>query len=334
MLFYYFYDRDYFLSMYNCSLYDPKKLPFEERSKPFHGIILIVLSCFFECLYIVCLYVMFQSNNIKMACYKFMAYISVIHGSSLTGHCFSGWLALTGKVYCDYQVLIHFLGTNGISYWYATSTMSLILALNRCLVVLSPRHADEWFEGRMAYFWLAVPQTYFVIAALFTKPALWNSIYVGWFFNPHMGYRNDLMPLYNNWVHTIHNVVVLSALTLLYSVFGVALYRKYRQGGSSTSKGELSIFMQILFVAILNAICCCGYVTMQLTVVPYEFILSVSYCYFCDEALPSLIYSCLNKSIRNELFRIVRIKVKTSIAQISVIKPSGGETTKSATSKS
>ncbi|KAH7671598.1 SRT-29 protein, partial [Aphelenchoides avenae] len=130
MLFYYFYDRDYFLSMYNCSLYDPKKLPFEERSKPFHGIILIVLSCFFECLYIVCLYVMFQSNNIKMACYKFMAYIckyskclsrpkipwfsAVIHGSSLTGHCFSGWLALTGKVYCDYQVLIHFLGTNGI----------------------------------------------------------------------------------------------------------------------------------------------------------------------------------------------------------------------------
>lgn len=52
--------------------------------------------------------------------------------------------------------------------------------------------ADKLFEGWKTYVWLLLPTAYFIYGVWFLTPCLFSSIYVGWFFNPHLGYRDDL----------------------------------------------------------------------------------------------------------------------------------------------
>ncbi|KAH7701856.1 CRE-SRT-39 protein [Aphelenchoides avenae] len=187
---------------------------------------------------------MFQPHNFKHACYKLMAYLGVIDCLSTTvAGTLSGYFAITGVVYCSwpYTYVIHLFGTVGLGFWFASSSTSVILAINRCTVMVDPVLGRRLFDGRKVYVWLAFPTLYIVAACLFYKPLLYTSIYVGWYSNPHIGYYDELLPRYYNLPHIAHNMSVLVILTLLYSVFGVVLCRRYRQmGGQRQFKKELS----------------------------------------------------------------------------------------------
>ncbi|KAH7676135.1 Protein SRT-33, partial [Aphelenchoides avenae] len=192
MAYFYFFDRPYFDEMYNCSFYNVDDIPQAERRSTLQGILLLVVGTFFLVLYIPCLYAMLRPKNFKNACYKFMAYLAILDFACLvcTGP-LSGWFVLNGVVYCTYPDFIYLLGAVGTGSWYAASTTGFILAMNRCIVMLNPELSRRLFDGRKAYAWLVPPTIYWVLTALFTKPCLFSSIYMGWFFDPHIGYFAD-----------------------------------------------------------------------------------------------------------------------------------------------
>lgn len=198
----------------------------------------------------------------------------------------SGFFAMFGVVYCSWPFtpLIHFAGTVGLGeldfsqpskyvsserfplsytsgFWFASSSTSVILAINRCIVMLDPALGQLLFDGKMAYVWLAFPTLYIVVACLFYKPLLYTSKYVGWYANPHIGYHDELAPKvcvitthtagkmerfqYYNVPHMTHNMAVLVILTVLYATFFIVLCKRYSQmGGQRQFKKEISVSLQ------------------------------------------------------------------------------------------
>lgn len=78
---------------------------------------------------------------------------------------------------------------------------------------------------------------------------------------------------YYNLPHIAHNMSVLVILTLLYSVFGVVLCRRYRQmGGQRQFKKELSVSVGLNYVANVNraGTFCSNF--MLLSVLPLKFL--------------------------------------------------------------
>ncbi|KAH7704352.1 SRT-29 protein [Aphelenchoides avenae] len=306
MLYHLFFNPDYFNEMYNCSFYNVSDIPVENRQHVFHGSILLGCGIVFEILYIPCLYAMFQPQNLKHTCYKFMAYLAVVDSlTTLVAGIISGYFALNGIVYCSwpYTPIIHVFGTVGLGFWYATSSTSVILAFNRCMVMMNRDLASRLFDGNMAYVWLAFPTCYIFVAILFGKPAVFTSIHVGWYANPHIGYFDELSPKYYNFNHMVHNVIVLIILTAIYVVFFSNLCKRFGQMGEQRQfKQELSSFIQIMFLAVFNFLLCFTYVYMNFF--PSELMTYLSsYSFLLDQGGPTVIYLTLNKTIRTELLK-------------------------------
>ncbi|KAH7716218.1 SRT-39 protein [Aphelenchoides avenae] len=298
MAYFYFFDRPYFDEMYNCSFYNVDDIPRTERRSTLQGILLLVVAILdFACL--VC-----------------------------TGP-LSGWFVLNGVVYCTNPNFIYLLGAVGTGSWYAASTTGFILAMNRCIVMLDPELSRRMFDGRKAYAWLIPPTIYWILTALFTKPCLFSSIYMGWFFDPHIGYFADPLAKYHNWPHTIHNFCFLAALVSVYVGFGILLHGRYRMfAKNSETSREASSFIQILCITVLNSICCIGYVYMQFFKPPKTTVLLISFSYVFEQGFPSFIYVCLNQTIRRELLRGIRVRTQHSskVYQISTARPVTRET--------
>ncbi|KAH7717208.1 SRT-52 protein [Aphelenchoides avenae] len=69
----YFFEPERVQRLYNCSFYDVNSIPLEERTHPLMGISWIIMFCFFESLYIPCLWAM--RKLLAKPCYKFMFYV-------------------------------------------------------------------------------------------------------------------------------------------------------------------------------------------------------------------------------------------------------------------
>lgn len=67
----------------------------------------------------------------------------------------------------------------------------MLLAVSRCIEMLSPRWGKILFGGNRAWLWVIPPSLYGLYFAIFTKPVLFSGLFVSWFFNPHVGYIDD-----------------------------------------------------------------------------------------------------------------------------------------------
>lgn len=86
----------------------------------------------------------------------------------------------------------HFAKEGALGLWVAESCADILLALNRCAEAFSPQMNAKLFGGRRVYIWLSLITLYGIFFVLFTRPLLFSSIYVSWFFNPHVGYANNV----------------------------------------------------------------------------------------------------------------------------------------------
>uniref|UniRef100_A0A915EN90 Secreted protein n=1 Tax=Ditylenchus dipsaci TaxID=166011 RepID=A0A915EN90_9BILA len=51
----------------------------------------------------------------------------------------TGYFAVTGAVYCSHPTFIYFFGSFGLVCWACESTAEVVLALNRCVAICSPK---------------------------------------------------------------------------------------------------------------------------------------------------------------------------------------------------
>lgn len=71
--------------------------------------------------------------------------------------------------------------------WATESAVSILLAFNRCVELTSPTWSERLFAGRRADLWLALPTVHAMYYGFWTRPVLFDGIYLSWMFDPHIG---------------------------------------------------------------------------------------------------------------------------------------------------
>lgn len=57
---------------------------------------------------------------------------------------------------------------------------SMILALNRCIEMISPKYNEKLFGPCLMKLWLTLPTVYGFYATMFTTPIKFTAIYISW----------------------------------------------------------------------------------------------------------------------------------------------------------
>lgn len=68
---------------------------------------------------------------------------------------------------------------------------SVVLALNRCLVVALPKLSRSLFGGRRTFYWFVAPAAAAIANGGFFKPLMYNGVLFAYVTDPHLGYFDD-----------------------------------------------------------------------------------------------------------------------------------------------
>uniref|UniRef100_A0A914MTT9 7TM GPCR serpentine receptor class x (Srx) domain-containing protein n=1 Tax=Meloidogyne incognita TaxID=6306 RepID=A0A914MTT9_MELIC len=193
----------------------------------------------------------------KINCYKIMFVIGVIDMAAiLCAGFFTGYLGYFGYVFCSSPKLIYFFGTYGFFCWSTESIMEVILAINRCIELLSSELARKFFGGKKLLLWLGIPILYGLSISLWSKTVIFSGIYFSWFFNPHIGYIEDVNQEYESPLLAFHNPLIIFFLLITYLTFFIIFVIKSKQGGFASSQqsySEIMIFLQIFLISLFNS---------------------------------------------------------------------------------
>uniref|UniRef100_A0A915M5H3 7TM GPCR serpentine receptor class x (Srx) domain-containing protein n=1 Tax=Meloidogyne javanica TaxID=6303 RepID=A0A915M5H3_MELJA len=158
------------------------------------------------------------------------------------------------------------------SLWIAESTADIILAINRCLEVLAPKIAEILFKGIRTHLWLTICSLYALYWLFFAKAIVFSGIYFAWFFNPFIGYKEDIKGEFNYDFHIIHDLSVAILSPGIYLLFALSLLIKNQalrhsntniNSSVSISRAEKLTFLQVFVISLMNTICGSVYSVMQ-----------------------------------------------------------------------
>uniref|UniRef100_A0A915NGF0 Serpentine receptor class gamma n=1 Tax=Meloidogyne floridensis TaxID=298350 RepID=A0A915NGF0_9BILA len=130
-----------------------------------------------------------------------------------------GYFAITGAVFCSHPTFIYLAGSFGFFFWVIESSGDIILAVNRCVEVISPIWGERLYNGKRAWLWMLPPMIYGLYVLFYTKPILFSGIYFAWFFNPHVGYIDDFGLVSFLQVLAISIVNIATGLIYIYMQF-------------------------------------------------------------------------------------------------------------------
>ncbi|KAL3085577.1 hypothetical protein niasHT_037318 [Heterodera trifolii] len=278
---------DEFDKLYGCDEFNADKIPLEQRTNIVNGCILIALFFVFE----------------------LTLFINALE---------TGILGIIGAVYCDYPLLIYTTGALGASLWYVETSAEMLLAINRCMELLRPQLAHAIFNGNKLRTLFALPICYGFAMAMFTKPVLFSGIYLSWFYNPYVGYKDDFGEIYSNTFAFAHNCNVIFGLSTVYLLFPVILcWQTYTMSSGhqthQSSWAEKMIFLQVIIISLFNSIASVIYVSMQFVRISQIYIIVGTYAWVFTSGCPPVVYLLLNKRIRNDcasfgraIFRFLR----------------------------
>ncbi|KAI3420062.1 hypothetical protein GPALN_003395 [Globodera pallida] len=293
--------------LYNCTGLDIDSIPLERRQFVPESIVTCVLCAIYYVLYVPSMYSIWKHLR-DNSCYKILFYIGItdLINMWILGF-FTGWLSLTGSVFCSYPTLIYFSGVAVTTFWIAESTADLILAFNRCLEIGSPRFSRIFFSGRRTTFWIIACSIYALYWAMFIKPVLFSGLYFAWFFNPFVGYQNDDQHKFEVRLQILQDISVAFFCPLIYLILALKLFidvRKSRQRfGSVVSElntMQAKTFIQVFLVSMINTLTGTIYVYMQYYEAHQWMITLAEFAWFHAHGFPPVIYLALNKTIRED----------------------------------
>uniref|UniRef100_A0A915DKS2 Serpentine Receptor, class T n=1 Tax=Ditylenchus dipsaci TaxID=166011 RepID=A0A915DKS2_9BILA len=310
--------RDQFNLLYNCTNIHIEDVPFENRRHVTEAIITICLCAFYYILYIPCMLSIWKHR--ENACYKLLLYISITDLAILWLLGFvHGILSLIGAVYCSYPTFIYLAGVAVTAIWAAESVAEITLSINRCISILSPHTEKALFGGWKVYIWLFFTSCYAMYWAFCIKPVLFTGLHFSWFFNPYVGYIEDINGTYENFTHTVHDIGMAIAIPSIYGIFFIAFTIKTRALGGSQEKGISSkqkmMFLQIFVISSLNMVACSIYVYMGYVSINEGLIHVGEFCWFHIHGFPPVIYLTLNKTIRDDCKRMLKGLLEHGLAK-------------------
>lgn len=136
-------------------------------------------------MYIPILTVMFESDHFKLSCFKIMIFLGIVDMAALwVNSIATGFLAYHGAVFCSYPNLIYIAGMAGLGLWCCSCIIAMSLVVNRLLDLTKPRICAAIFEGNKTFVVMMLPIMYGLYFVFFTKPVMFSSKYMTWFFDP------------------------------------------------------------------------------------------------------------------------------------------------------
>ncbi|KAI1702625.1 serpentine type 7TM GPCR chemoreceptor srt domain-containing protein [Ditylenchus destructor] len=322
--------HDEFMSSYfgDCAKYNVNSIPIEERQHVSVGILFVAIGILCQMLYIPCLYAIYLQIKLNRfaTCYKFMFYLGIVDtiGLMITGP-FCGVASIQGLVYCQRPVSSYIVCVIGFFGWFAANTTTLILAINRCMVLYDDHLADQLFKGRRGTMWLILP-TMAGFVGVWVSPALYyNPIDSSALFNPHRHYLPD-EPIFHSAAHVTFNWIIVLAIPSIYITFAVFFANRLRSGGMLSLRNnrklarELSTFLQVLITSTLVVSTSLGFIYQEYL---KSFPIFVFVGYIMYQGSPAFIYLCMNQSIRNTL-----LSKSSKIYQSSNVAPSNAPPTR------
>ncbi|KAL3099496.1 hypothetical protein niasHS_002951 [Heterodera schachtii] len=295
---------DEYQRLYNCSTYSTEQIPLERRQHLFIGFFFLIFGIICEILYIPCMIAIRKHTD--STCYRFMFYIAITDMLSLLiCAILTGIFAIIGAVYCTAPRFIYISGAFGLALWVSESTAEVLLAINRCVQIISNRLANFLFQTWRTYVWLLLASVYGMYMLIFTKPILFTGLYVSWFNNPHVGYVDEADEMtYRNEVQSLHNFLFLIALTGSYLLFSLMFNFTDTQLPIEHANENIprkKIFIQVALISSVNGISAIIWTLMKF-VAPNELMIYVGqFLWILAHGVPPFIYLFLNKTVRLEV---------------------------------
>jgi hypothetical protein len=106
-----------------------------------------------------------------------------------------------------------------------------VLALNRCIELISPYAADVLFGGRRIFLWIFGCSLYGIFCSTFLPPVLFSSVIFAWPFDPFIGYPQSNPDKFSVPLHIFHDSAVAICSPLIYFLFIVAMRIKTHSFG-------------------------------------------------------------------------------------------------------
>ncbi|KAI1700380.1 serpentine type 7TM GPCR chemoreceptor srt domain-containing protein [Ditylenchus destructor] len=297
--------HDEFMVQYNCSRYNVNTIPIEERRNIPVGILFISLAILCETVYIPCVWAIAQQVKQKncATCYIFMFYLGIVDSIGLLIPIPCGIQSITGIVFCQMPVLAFCISDLGLFCWYAGNSTTLVLAINRCLVIYDNDLCDRLFKGRRGTLWLIIPTVAGLVGVWTTPPFMYNPMDSSALYNPHRHYLPD-NEFFHSAVHITADYIFAIAIPTIYLIFGGFFAKKLRASGMMAMRQnkkmtrELSTFLQVLLTSFFSF-------TTSLGFAYQEYLLAFPVINFTAFILyqgsPAFIYLCMNRAIRNTL---------------------------------
>ncbi|KAI1698989.1 serpentine type 7TM GPCR chemoreceptor srt domain-containing protein [Ditylenchus destructor] len=307
----FFFHRDEFNYYYNCSLYDVDFVPVEKRRRIGFGIVYISLFVFLELLYAPVLYVLFTSKKFASSSYRIMLLLGIVDSLEIVVvGLFTGYLAITGTVYCSNQLLSHICGSFGTGLWFMEEYIALLLAFNRCTVMYSSKLANTLFNSNhRVYYWMAGAVGMGLLQSWFVNPTMYNPISGFYLFNPHFGYINYI-EYFDGMIDIILQGSLNLAFVAIYVIFGLLLWVQRRsQSGElrRISRSDRNIFLQVFTISVLVVIVGIGLIYMQIGAEKEAYSLVVSVLMPTYLGCPAMIYLTANKTMRSEILTKLKL---------------------------
>ncbi|KAI6230335.1 hypothetical protein M3Y99_01069200 [Aphelenchoides fujianensis] len=223
----------------------------------------------------------------------------------------SGYFSFHGLMFCNAPVFVYIIGIFGFGCWSLYTSTSLILAVNRCLAFT---HYSWIFEEWRRYVWIAAPFVYSLLIFAFARAPIWNSIYGGYFFNPHLSYFEDRAGIYNSPAQIGNNLTLSILLPSIYFLF--YLSHSVFSRGRPMPKKEHSLFIQIFIMNTLLSCASCGYVLMQFIDLPEQIVCVTHLAWILIQSCPPFIYLTMNTTIQRTVFpRFFRVGAMLSTSK-------------------
>ncbi|CCD70649.2 Serpentine Receptor, class T [Caenorhabditis elegans] len=300
-------------AIYNFNCNDKYPTPemwteMEGTPHPILGYIDLLYGVIIMILYIPCLVVMLQKENIRLSCFKIMFLLGFVDLCAIAVNSVTtGVLMIEGAVYCSHPKTIFIAGALGLGFWCSACLICLILVLNRVLDILFPTLVKKYFSGSRTTCVLLIPIAYGLYFTILTPPLLFTSRYQAWFFDPFI-YQNKTLE-YQNYPHTANNLFIVVATCALYGYFCAAISKQFRKRLESTNKkSHAQIFLQSTLICMANFIAAMVYVYMQFFPVA-DFVIVIGHMSWqLGHGCPAIIYLFMNTTIRSGVSKIFRFK--------------------------
>ncbi|KAI1690538.1 serpentine type 7TM GPCR chemoreceptor srt domain-containing protein [Ditylenchus destructor] len=179
---------------YACTRYSVDSVSIQERRHVIVGILFLSLGVLCEIFYMPCVWAVYQQTKMKRCptCYSFMLYLGVVDTVGLLLTAFvCGIMSIKGIVYCQMPLFTFIYCNVGMFGWFACNTTTLLLAINRCMVLIDDDLADRLFKGQRGTLWLIIPTIVGLLGIWFSPPVVYNPIDSSAILNPHRHYLAD-----------------------------------------------------------------------------------------------------------------------------------------------